>query len=546
MKRLKWFLFSLSLLFVIGVLYVSFDTQGSKGSFFSGTVDEPEIAWSVETGETGSIVVGNIRVENHVVENSGAENLDAENFVAESESPDAGNVMLIRSHWEEYHVIADGKQIYDSSKTNSGAIRLIDIETASDIQIEFIGAGQSALRSLKQSQVYVGDRLGMYMILIRKNLYVAIFAIATLLMGIVAIAVGLYMRSAWTRDMCDALISLGLFILDAGVWIVTDSSLLLIFTQRSGLVELISFLAFYCLPVALLEFTRRMIPDQDRLFSVLQIVFMAMLILYALNNMLGFLPLTIVIVAEHMLMAFTIILVLRSCIRSLKKHVDRKLIRVLLGYIGFSVCSILALIFFYVGDTRSYSIAYMIGILGFVFFLAYAACIAVYEQIRENANLEIYSKMAFKDMMTELGNRAALLEEQKLLAGHNGSFAYIMIDANNLKRINDTLGHQKGDELLIEIARCIRAGVDGIGNCYRIGGDEFVVSLNDVTEEDTAKCADSIRNEVELADKQCDLDISAAIGYAWTCALGDDMDDLLKRADADMYENKMKMKQEKA
>ena len=119
-----------------------------------------------------------------------------------------------------------------------------------------------------------------------------------------------------------------------------------------------------------------------------------------------------------------------------------------------------------------------------------------------------------------------------------------MIDANNLKTINDTLGHHKGDELLIELARCIRAGVDGRGHCYRISGDEFVVSLTDTTEEETRSCMQAIRDEVAVADRQSDITISAALGYAWTDAEEKDADALLEQADTEMYDEKMKMKRE--
>ena len=118
-----------------------------------------------------------------------------------------------------------------------------------------------------------------------------------------------------------------------------------------------------------------------------------------------------------------------------------------------------------------------------------------------------------------------------------------MIDANNLKKINDTLGHQKGDELLIGIAECIRASVGGRGNCYRIGGDEFVVSLKDVTEKEVRQCMTAIQAEVESADRQSDIEISAAMGYAWTAAMDQNVEELLEQADGAMYENKIAMKQ---
>lgn len=67
--------------------------------------------------------------------------------------------------------------------------------------------------------------------------------------------------------------------------------------------------------------------------------------------------------------------------------------------------------------------------------------------------------MAYMDTMTGLGNRTAFLEENKSNAIFPGMISYIMMDANNLKKINDSLGHNKGDEFVI-ILKNKTAGAD--------------------------------------------------------------------------------------
>ena len=69
--------------------------------------------------------------------------------------------------------------------------------------------------------------------------------------------------------------------------------------------------------------------------------------------------------------------------------------------------------------------------------------------------------MAYIDTMTGLGNRTAFLEENKSNAIFPGMISYIMMDANNLKTINDTLGHNKSDELIITIAKCKLGHISG-------------------------------------------------------------------------------------
>ena len=158
-------------------------------------------------------------------------------------------------------------------------------------------------------------------------------------------------------------------------------------------------------------------------------------------------------------MAITITIVVVEGFIRLHKNKNVKLFRVLNGYIIFSICSIIAIAFYYIGLEFQYSISYVIAILCFAFFLADAAGIAIYEQIRENANVTLYAKMAYTDMMTGLKNRAAFTEDSNRDAHTSGAVSYIMIDANNLKKINDSLGHKRGDELLTTVARCMETGV---------------------------------------------------------------------------------------
>ena len=154
--------------------------------------------------------------------------------------------------------------------------------------------------------------------------------------------------------------------------------------------------------------------------------------------------------------------------------------------------------------------------------------------------------MAYIDTMTGLGNRTAFLEENKSNAIFPGMISYIMMDANNLKTINDTLGHNKSDELIITIAKCMRKAVGHNGQCYRIGGDEFVIILKNKTAAETEKIINKVRCEIEFADKQSDITISVAIGYVWTDTEQKNLEDLMQHADDEMYQDKKKKKENKS
>ena len=280
-----------------------------------------------------------------------------------------------------------------------------------------------------QSKMYLGDSENVYTSILRKNLYAVIFMVLSVIVGVISLWAGIYMKKVWAKDTCKSLRSLGIYSICAGSWILTDSKIFLLIAQKTGMIEQISFLCFFFLPVPLLEFTKKIMPQKEQMLFILQNLFLMMECIYVVNYIGQVVPVTILIVAEHLLMAIAIILILYGGFMELRQRKDKKLIRVLISYIIFSVFSVRAFVFFYKNHSYGYSLCYVTGILGFIICLGDAACIGIYEQMEENANAALYAKMAYLDMMTGLGNRAAFLMEKEEKESYDGPAAYIMIDS---------------------------------------------------------------------------------------------------------------------
>lgn len=524
MKYIKKLLLIIMLILMAVILRISIKEDITPGNAFAGNTEIPAGTWSAENKKGELYLEYRYKIPDKTTEEW---------------------VLQLQSHWPAYEISVDGNIIYRADSDRKGAIHLFRIPYGKELSVHFINADEHSKNAIMQSKLYLGDSELVYSSIIRKNLYAVIFMILSVIVGVISLCVGIYMKKVWTKDTCKSLRSLGIYIICAGSWILTDSRIFLLLTQKTGMIEQISFLCFFFMPVPLLEFTKKIMPQKERMLFILQDLFLLMEGIYVVNYIGQFVPVTIMIVAEHLLMAVTIILILYGGFIELRQRKDKKLIRVLVGYIIFSVFSVLAFVFFYKNHSYGYSLCYVTGILGFIFCLGDAACIGVYEQMEDNANAALYAKMAYLDMMTGLGNRAAFLLEKEEQESYAGPAAYIMIDANNLKKINDGQGHQKGDELLLEIAGAIKHVAAGTEKCYRIGGDEFVVSLFGKTCAEVKECVDALQREIDRADRQCDIEISAAIGYAWTDDREKNLDALLDAADKAMYENKEKMKQKR-
>ena len=106
---------------------------------------------------------------------------------------------------------------------------------------------------------------------------------------------------------------------------------------------------------------------------------------------------------------------------------------------------------------------------------------------------------------------------------------------NELKYINDTYGHDKGDEALIIISKIILENSGYKRNAYRVGGDEFVMFLSTNDEEEVKNKIKKMKEELEHTPYSC------AFGYAMNS--NNDLSEAIKESDNYMYYNKNKMKE---
>ncbi len=157
---------------------------------------------------------------------------------------------------------------------------------------------------------------------------------------------------------------------------------------------------------------------------------------------------------------------------------------------------------------------------------------------------------AFTDELTGLNNRNSYLKNVELFSSHLGSGAgtctvYVM-DVNNLKILNDTKGHNAGDEMLKTIASII-ADVFGRENTFRYGGDEFaaIYSYEDTNPEE--KIMDlqlRVSRQSKKDFSKYEMQYQVAAGYAIFDPETDmDFSDTFSRADAQMYGNKKRLKE---
>jgi diguanylate cyclase (GGDEF)-like protein len=167
------------------------------------------------------------------------------------------------------------------------------------------------------------------------------------------------------------------------------------------------------------------------------------------------------------------------------------------------------------------------------------------EQGKNEGLLGDLRHQAFHDNLTGLANRALFSERLEHALDRRRSFstkhAVLMIDLNGFKSVNDSLGHEAGDEVLRAVAGRLRSAIRRGDTVARFGGDEFAILFEDVTGEESLvelveHLLDVVRKPITIANRK--LEPEASVGIALTGEEPLTAEELLRYADTAMYQAK--------
>jgi diguanylate cyclase (GGDEF)-like protein/PAS domain S-box-containing protein len=143
------------------------------------------------------------------------------------------------------------------------------------------------------------------------------------------------------------------------------------------------------------------------------------------------------------------------------------------------------------------------------------------------------------DPLTGVGSRTALFAALDLAVSEGKTFALLMVDMDDFKSVNDTLGHRAGDEFLRRVAQHLKSVVKGQGIVSRFGGDEFIAVLRGVSRHravELAECAARVLGR-DYAIAGASVTRTCSLGLAMY-ETGDDANAMLEKADRATYEAK--------
>ena len=169
--------------------------------------------------------------------------------------------------------------------------------------------------------------------------------------------------------------------------------------------------------------------------------------------------------------------------------------------------------------------------------------IGIYEDVTQSklAQQRI-ERLAYTDNLTNLGNRPAFIRnlDERFATGDESPISLLLVDIDNFKRINDSLGHHTGDKLLVSLARRLRNSLSAGGSLARFASNEFAVLLEHTSLEDGQHVAQQLLHTLDkpmFVDNQL-INVTASVGLACAPVHGRDPQTLMKNAGLALHKAK--------
>jgi diguanylate cyclase (GGDEF)-like protein len=195
----------------------------------------------------------------------------------------------------------------------------------------------------------------------------------------------------------------------------------------------------------------------------------------------------------------------------------------------------------FVGLPQGFGLTMLIGVVATrcALYGLIAASLGVFAEAHRSVQMKL-RRLASIDPLTKVDNVSRLYEHVAVLEAERASFAVLVIDVDDLKKLNDTYGHQAGSAAIMLVAEIVRRAVRASDQVARYGGDEFVAVLRSTDAAGAQIVADRIRGQ--LAHQRLsgfpDAWVTVSVGIALHGRDGSSAQELFVAADRAMYADK--------
>lgn len=389
--------------------------------------------------------------------------------------------------------------------------------------------------------VYFGTQDAFVVMIFKRVFWALCLTLFLIVLGIYDIVYGIF---SIHKKRASAMLFLGLFSIDTGIWMLIECHILEMFMKNLQHIVYLSYFTYGMMPVLLLRFLLYDEEFKDKVYlKTICLIGIALNFVQLLMAMTGICSQFESQWLNRVYLILTVIGLLNALFSVYRDKERQKKNKLHLAVFILVISTILELVnFLFISKENSGTIL-MLGMTVFIFKSGIDLIIEGRKLRKDDLEKEVLKTMAYTDGLTHLGNRFAYeLEKDRLEKQKDSHITILIADMNGLKQANDNYGHTYGDEIICDTAELLKAAFANVGKCYRIGGDEFCILAENVNEVLFQKCIKNMRERSSEIHKQVN---DYGIAYGVANGSSQEIEDIFHKADNLMYACKKEMKKTK-
>lgn len=350
---------------------------------------------------------------------------------------------------------------------------------------------------------------------------------------------------------------LGLFAVSIAIWCLSETNLIQFYLGDNRIMQIVSCGSLMLIPIPTVLYLDTAFGFRHK-FVVPMICLMSaglFVVCWGLHFA-GIADIHETLSLSHFVLIFTAAVLLYTIVRNsvvVSQKKSRNVYRILrtIGLSGISVATVADVVRYYRGNGTDSAMFVRIGLLVFIICFGSSSLEKTINAVKLGVQSEFVAQLAYLDGLTRIGNRTSFQEhlvDLEKIKDEVPAIGIVMFDVNDLKYVNDHMGHHQGDAMLVKSANIIKAAFENNDSmCFRIGGDEFAVLISgerveEQYEEGIAHFHEKMEAYNALPDKKLRISIASGFAIYNESRMGTKLMNIYQEADKRMYDNKREMK----
>lgn len=543
------FMFGLVIVFIMGISYC-YSTENI--SFNKEKVTDYNLNWEYKYGNDEWKPV---TLPNKIPVSKGA-SVTIRNKIPFIEDDSMNLCFCIRTSQQALSIKINGKIIYEygtdsrlfSGKSPGSIWNIVRIpnDTAGEI-IEITYTSPYKNTSGLFNSIFYGSKAAIIFKLWQEYGFKFVSSILLIIMGIFLII--LYVECHKVIKASVNILHLGIFVIFISLWFLGESRMLQFISGNQSFVSQIAFWMIQLFPIPLVMFIEETYVSHYKLFLKLSTYLLIVnFFVLSILHVTGICDFYESLAVTQISIFISVVLCTVALIMEIIKYKSKRVLVFLMIFSVVVICAIIELVEYALNNRHNTSKVLFIGLLIFTVFLMMSLVRKIKSMLEESKKIQYYERLAYEDLLVKGKNRTAYYKDVEAKfenVKYINNFILILFDLNDLKKINDKYGHQCGDEALKKCFLCIKSTFGKLGECYRIGGDEFACLCFETNIESIKEEEKNFLNKIEEVNKETLYDFDIAYGYGlFDPEIDNCFDDFSNRIDKYMYKTKNKSKEQ--